>query len=407
MKRNQLFRQRVEFLSPLRLIRNKHFTKRDVTRIKDNIATTTTVIRFITAALMLSFSSLMMVMMGAATNWNQIEVYGFGSLIAQIAGLIGYLTCIVLLIISFFQKNDRVSLILNRIAAYAVFLGIALQMLFGIYADAQMGFSTQQETLSGSIIFLAVLLVLQPAYWTDAVILDSGTTIATIFLAVYCGIVFGMKCVYYYVVIALVFPLCSYFISTLLFYAECQHYKDTLENERLNNKAYYDNLTLCKNRHALQAFISENTPIWENEQNLKLLIIMFDIDNFKEYNDTFSHLAGDYCLKTICDEVRKTFPAPSLDFYRYGGEEFLLFFEIDEDSDAPKIMEKLRQSIEEIGLEAPKEAPKNIVTISVGGTLIKSTKNFSFEKTFEIVDKNLYNVKRNGKNACSLDNRII
>ena len=99
--------------------------------------------------------------------------------------------------------------------------------------------------------------------------------------------------------------------------------------------------------------------------------------------------------------------APSLDFYRYGGEEFLLFFEIDEDSDAPKIMEKLRQSIEEIGLEAPKEAPKNIVTISVGGTLIKSTKNFSFEKTFEIVDKNLYNVKRNGKNACSLDNRII
>ena len=407
MKGHQLLKQRVEFLYPLRLIKNKHFTKRDVARIKDNIATTTTMIRLISAALMFLFSSLMMVMMGAATKWNQVAVYGVGSLVAQIAGMSGSFICLSLLIASFFQKKDNVALILNRIAAYAIFLGVGLQMMFGIFADAQMGFTTKQETLSGSIIFLAVLIVLQPAYWLDSFILDTGTTITTIFLAIYCGIVFEMKCVYYYVVIALVFPLCSYFISTLLFYAECQHYKDTLENERLTNKAYYDNLTLCKNRHALQAFISENVPVWENDPNLKLLVILFDIDNFKEYNDTFSHLGGDYCIKTICDEVRKAFPAPSLDFYRYGGEEFLLFFELDQDKDAPKVMEKLRQAIEERGIEAPIEAPKDVVTISVGGTLIKDARGFSFEQVLEGVDKYLYQVKRNGKNACCLDGKII
>ena len=407
MKGRSLLKQRAEFLNPLRLIRNKHFSKRDVRRIKDNIATTTTIIRLITSVLVFVFGAVMMVMMGAATNWKQIEVYGFGSLLAQISGMSGSFICIVLLLVSFFQKDDHVSLVLNRISTYAIFLGIALQMLFGLYADAEMGFTTKQETLSASIIFLAVLIVLQPAYWVDGVVLDIGTSVATITLAIYCGVVFHMQAVYYYAVFALAFPLCCYFISTLLFYAECQHYKDTLENERLTNKAYYDNLTLCKNRHALQAFLNESTPSWENDENLKLLVLIFDIDNFKEYNDQFSHLGGDYCLRSICDEVRRTFPSPSLEFYRYGGEEFLLFFELYNEGDAPMMMEKLRQAIEELRIEAPKGAPKDVVTISVGGSLIKDVKVFSFEKIFETIDQYLYHVKRNGKNACCLDGDII
>ena len=407
MRSHGLFKQRVEFLNPLKLIKNKQFSKRDVTRIKDNITSNTMIIRFIASIFLFTFSLVMMVMMGVATNWKQIDVYGFTSLLAQIAEMSGCMTCATLVIVSMFQKNDRVSVVLNRIASYAIFLGIALQMLFGIFADAEMGFTTKQETLSGSIIFFAALLVVQPAYWSDALILDVGTTLATIFLSIFCSVTYGMKAAYYYVVISLAFPLCSYFIVTLLFYAECQHYKDTLENERLTNKAYYDNLTLCKNRHSLQAFLEENTPIWENDENLKLLVILFDIDNFKEYNDTYSHLGGDYCLKTICDEVRKTFPSPSLDFYRYGGEEFLLFFELDQKENAPKMMEKLRQAIEALEIEAPKEAPKGFVTISVGGTIITDAKIFSFEKILDTVDHYLYHVKKNGKNACCLDGKII
>ena len=68
---------------------------------------------------------------------------------------------------------------------------------------------------------------------------------------------------------------------------------------------------------------------------------MFDIDNFKEYNDQFSHLSGDYCLKSICDGIRKTFPSPSLDFFRYGGEEFLLFLELSNEEDPRYVIEKV------------------------------------------------------------------
>lgn len=407
MKRKSVLQHRSEFLSPIRLIRNKQFSKRDVAQIKNNIAFTTSIIRFIVACFLFVFATVMMIMMGFATNWKQVEIYGVGSLLAQIGEMCCCLVTIILLIIAYFSKSTNKIIILNRIAAYFLFIGISLQMLFGIYADAQMGFTTEKESLSASIIFLAALLVVQPAYWLDATLLDSAATIATICLSIFCGMSFGMQAIHYYIVISLAFPLCCYVINTLLFYAEFQHYKEILENDRLTNKAYYDNLTHCKNRHSLNVFLTQNIPNLKLGEGKHLLLVMFDIDNFKEYNDSFSHLGGDYCLKTISDGIRKAFPSPSLDFFRYGGEEFLLFFELDNDKEAPAIMEKVRNAIVNLNIEAPEGAPCRMVTISVGGTIVTDLKHFNFEESLAIADKNLYNSKNNGKNICSLDGSII
>lgn len=192
-----------------------------------------------------------------------------------------------------------------------------------------------------------------------------------------------------------------------MFYVECKNYEENIENERLTNKAYYDNLTLCKNRHALKLFLDENSSKWERKENLNLLIVLFDIDNFKEYNDKFSHLGGDYCLKSIAEGIRKAFPSPSLDFFRYGGEEFLLFFELENEEDAKATMEKIRKSIEELNIEAPNGAPQKVVTISVGGTLIRSVKHFSFEEQMSTIDKYLYEAKNSGKDVSCLDGKLI
>ena len=154
-------------------------------------------------------------------------------------------------------------------------------------------------------------------------------------------------------------------------------------------------------------FLEENAEEWESNDDLNLLLVMFDIDNFKEYNDQFSHLAGDYCLKTIADGIRKTFPSPDLDFFRYGGEEFLLFFELDNPMDAGRVLEKARTAVEELNIEAPKGAPKKIVTISIGGSLIKNIDRFDFEKELATVDKYLYQAKENGKDRSCLDGNLI
>lgn len=407
MARNTRIRKRAEYLYPLSLIRNNHLTNRDVRRIKDNISLNMTIIRLISGILLFLFATGMMVFMGLATDWKQIEVYGLTSLFAQIAAMIGCGTAVILIVTSYFIKNEKTVIVLNRIAAYFLFLGIAIQMLFGIHADAQMGFTTSQESLSASIIFLAALMVVQPSYWFDAILLDFATTFAIIGLSIACKLQFEMKSLHYYIVIALAFPLSCYFIVTLLFYAECQHYKEAEENERLTNQAFYDSLTLCKNRYSLTSFIEENKKRWEENENLYLLIIMFDIDNFKDYNDRFTHLGGDYCLKAIAEVVRKTFPSPSLDFFRYGGEEFLLFFELDNPNKAKDILMRLQNSVRSLNIEAPKGAPKKIVTISSGATIVNNVQEFSFEKQMDIVDKYLYKSKNNGKDISCLDDRFI
>ena len=406
MKEKTRFKQRAEYLYPLSVIRSRHLPPRDVRKIKDNISLNTTIIRLVVAILLYLFAMGMMIIMGISTKWKQVEVYGLASVIAQIVAMFAYLTTIGLLIASSIVKNEKKAIILNRIASIVLFVGAFLQMAFGIFADAEKGFTTQQEALSASIIFLAVLLVIQPAYWFDAILLDFIAAFTTIGLSIFLNIQYGMKALHYYIAIAVLFPLFCYFIVTLLFYAECQHYKEALENERLTNKAYYDSLTHCKNRYSLKSFIKENQERWE-ENDINLLIVLFDIDNFKDYNDRFSHLGGDYCLKAIADAVRKAFPSPNLDFFRYGGEEFLLFFEIDNLGEAIHLTERLRMAVKELNMEAPSGAPDKMVTISIGATLLSNIHNFSFESQMDVVDKFLYKAKANGKDICCIDNRLI
>lgn len=395
------------YLSPLKMIKDKQLSKKDVRTIKDNIATSMTLFHLIIAIFMYVLSFVVMMFMSVSSNWKQIETYGPTSVIAQVILMSCSLASIILIIVSYFIKKEQISIILNRISTIILFVGVTTQMILGIYADAQMGFTSQPEILSASIVLVAVLMLIQPSYWTDAIILNILTAISLTTITIICAISFKMDGIFYYIVIALAYPIVTFAINNLLFYVECKNYEENIENERLTNKAYYDNLTLCKNRHALKLFLDENSSKWERKENLNLLIVLFDIDNFKEYNDKFSHLGGDYCLKSIAEGIRKAFPSPSLDFFRYGGEEFLLFFELENEEDAKATMEKIRKSIEELNIEAPKGAPQKVVTISVGGTLIRSVKHFSFEEQMSTVDKYLYEAKNSGKDVSCLDGKLI
>lgn len=399
--------KRANYLSPLKVIKDNQLSKKDVLAIKDNISLNMTIIRIIIAIIMSIFSFGIIIFMGVESNWKQIEAYGLSSLIAQIILIATSLQAAILIIVSYTSKNKKKVIILNRVACILLFLGITTQMLMGIYADAEMGFTNRPETLSASIIFIAVLLLIQPSYWIDAFVLNISTSISLIVLTIVLNITFQMEGLLYYIIIAVVFPVFVYFVITLLFYAECKNYQENIENERLTNKAYYDDLTQCKNRHALKLFLDENVSNWEKKENLNLLIVMFDIDNFKEYNDQFSHLGGDYCLKAICDGVRKTFPSPSLDFFRYGGEEFVLFLELSGDEDPRYVIEKIRKTTENLKIESAKGSPKEYVTISVGGTFIKNTDHFVFDEQISNIDKYLYQAKNSGKDVSCLDGIII
>ena len=397
-------KERLTFLFPLTVIRAKSFSKKDVKYVKDSINSNLTIVKLITSVVLYFIALMLMIVMYQETGGHQVEKYGFTSVVALICSMFGTLICAILSVASLFTKNDKVTNIFNRVAGNALFIGLALQLLLSVHADASMGFTTEKETMSASVIIAALLMLIQPAFWIDALILDLGFTVSFLGLSFFCKETYGMKALYYYILMGIIFPLCCYFVVTLLFYAESQHYKDVIENDRLNDKAYYDNLTKCKNRHALTEFIKENSKNWKSKN---LLIILFDIDNFKQYNDQFSHLGGDYCLKSIADAVRTEFASPSLDFFRYGGEEFLLFFELEDKKEAPAIMEKVRKAIRNQEIAAPEGAAKDVVTVSLGGILIERAESFKFEDELALVDKYLYIAKANGKDISCFNGELI
>ncbi len=126
-------------------------------------------------------------------------------------------------------------------------------------------------------------------------------------------------------------------------------------------------------------------------------ILMIDIDNFKEYNDRFGHAAGDECLTVIGSYFRKTCEKISLEFFRYGGDEFAAIAYDMAKEDLLKKAEEVRAGVTRLLLSSQP------VTISVG--IAYCDKNVSnYEKMIEKADRALYAAKNKGRNiVCTSD----
>jgi len=128
-------------------------------------------------------------------------------------------------------------------------------------------------------------------------------------------------------------------------------------------------------------------------------IIMFDIDYFKNVNDTYGHEAGDRVLQGIAKCVggvlRKT------DFFaRYGGEEFIILMPQTDLRKSIKVGEKLRETIQ--NTEFLYESNKVPITVSVGITEVKPS-DTEYKTIFNRVDSYMYKAKERGRNAVVSD----
>ena len=92
-----------------------------------------------------------------------------------------------------------------------------------------------------------------------------------------------------------------------------------LSSMQMLNKAQTDSLTGAGNRNLLKI---KGNEYFFSKNNLSLIV--FDVDNFKEVNDKFGHMAGDYTLKTLSGYVLRAIRDGDI-FIRYGGDEFCIF----------------------------------------------------------------------------------
>jgi diguanylate cyclase (GGDEF)-like protein len=171
--------------------------------------------------------------------------------------------------------------------------------------------------------------------------------------------------------------------------------------KRLQDAAVIDPLTLCYNRRGLDEFI-DRTIASTRRYGSDLSAVMFDLDNFKNINDTYGHQVGDQVLKalsrTVLTAIRKC------DYLvRYGGEEFVLIMPETNLEQAVEVADRLRKTIE-------------ISAVRYGGTLVHVTASFGVASLKEGYDKNnllqdadrrLYEAKVRGRNRTMPDMRIL
>ena len=170
------------------------------------------------------------------------------------------------------------------------------------------------------------------------------------------------------------------------------------KEEKLRHLSYIDPLTQLANRRRFdESFPRE----WMRSQrnNKPLAFIMIDIDFFKQYNDTYGHLAGDVCLTTISNLIQNNIKRPGDTIARIGGEEFALILPDTDSKGAVKIAKQLRDSVKDLSI-AHGTSIYEVVTISLGIAVCSDKKQSgSYKILYSLADKALYQAKNSGRNT--------
>jgi len=172
-----------------------------------------------------------------------------------------------------------------------------------------------------------------------------------------------------------------------------------IENSQLYEKtlvrANTDSLTELWNHGSFQ-FRLQGEMKKAQAQNTALSLILLDIDDFKIYNDSLGHQAGDTILKELANILKNH--SRTMDYVcRYGGEEFTIILPQTDTKEAFLIAERLRESIKKHSFAEEEILPSRQLLVSIGLASFPEDGTTPAE-LITSCDKNLYQAKQKGKN---------
>lgn len=183
------------------------------------------------------------------------------------------------------------------------------------------------------------------------------------------------------------------------------HIKLYQYRKQVEYQSMTDQLTGVANRrkHDLYSLLKWQEAI---RLHIPFSICMFDIDNFKIYNDTFGHPAGDRVITAVARCASKYLRRSTDFFARYGGEEFIAILLGDSAEQAFSYVKKIRQAIEELHIpHNPSVSP--YVTVSIGGVTAMPQIRNAYDVFLKIADAMLYDAKRFGRNQVVWSNESM
>jgi len=172
-------------------------------------------------------------------------------------------------------------------------------------------------------------------------------------------------------------------------------------NKHLESLTKIDGLTNTFNRRYFNEIIDREIDRGKRS-NGSLSLLMCDVDYFKNYNDTYGHLAGDNCLIKIAT-IMKDYFGRTADFVaRYGGEEFVVILPDVNAENALGLAKKLIAEIENCSMKHKDSTVSKVVTLSIGVVSQKADELTDSSSLIEKADVALYQAKNNGRNQVKL-----
>ena len=138
-------------------------------------------------------------------------------------------------------------------------------------------------------------------------------------------------------------------------------------------------------------------------QGSPLSLVVVDVDDFHAYNELYSHVGGDACLKSVASTMANCLRRPSDVLCRYGGEEFVALLPDTDGPGACVVAERLRAAVEELGIKHDGSRAAAVVTISVGVSTMAPGLDRPATTLVSAADAALFRAKATGRNCWSAD----
>ncbi len=174
-------------------------------------------------------------------------------------------------------------------------------------------------------------------------------------------------------------------------------------NRELQRLSNLDGLTQLYNRRYFDEKLKEEVSRLRRTLT-PIALLMCDIDYFKKFNDTYGHVAGDRCIRSVADSLRNHCKRVTDIPARYGGEEFAVIMPNTGASEAASIAESIRLEIERKKIPHESSPVKEIVSISIGFTSIVPDETIDPSRIISLADKALFESKNNGRDRVTFKN---
>jgi len=178
-----------------------------------------------------------------------------------------------------------------------------------------------------------------------------------------------------------------------------------IANKKLENASYTDSLTGLHNRRYFNFIYARELKRAKRSKSY-ITFMMIDIDYFKQYNDTYGHVEGDFALKSVAKVLKDTLKRPSDYVFRLGGEEFGVLLSDTDESSSAKLAREICDAVRARELKHEKSTVCEFVTISIGVVCCIADDALDDEILISRADEMLYAAKESGRDRYIITSNV-